>query len=102
MLRLVKRPGSPNFYARGTYLGERVFESLRTRDIGQAESLLAKLQYDIFERQARGGVQPVEGFVSAATRYMESGGERRFVAPLLRHFGVEGSNPFARSIISVS
>jgi integrase len=87
VLRIVPRKGSANFYARGTYLGERVFESLGTRDLGQAERLLAKLQNDIFERQARGGVQPVEGFVSAATRYMESGGERRFVAPLLCHFG---------------
>ena len=87
MLKPAKRKGSPNFYARGTYLGERVFESLGTSDLGQAERLLAKLQNDIFEKQARGGVQPVEGFVSAATRYMESGGERRFVAPLLLHFG---------------
>ena len=65
---------------------ERVFESLGTRDRGEAERLLATLQNGIFERQARGGVQPVEGFVGAASRYME-GGERRFVAPLLRHFG---------------
>jgi integrase len=87
MLRLVRRPDSPYFYARGSYLRVRVFESLGTCDRGEAETLLAKLQNDIFERQARGGVQPVEGFVSAATRYMESGGERRFVAPLLLHFG---------------
>jgi hypothetical protein len=38
------------------------------------ERLLATLQNGIFERQARGGVQPVEGFVGAASRYMEGGG----------------------------
>ena len=80
MLKLAKRRGSSSFYARGAYLGERVFESLGTRDREEADRLLATLQNGIFERQARGGVQPVEGFVSAATRYMESGGERRFVA----------------------
>jgi integrase len=87
MLRLVRRPDSPYFYARGSYLSVRVFESLGTCDRGEAETLIGKMQKDIFEGQARGGVQPAEGFVSAASRYMESGGERRFIAPLLRHFG---------------
>jgi hypothetical protein len=87
MLKLAKRRGSSSFYARGAYLGERVFESLGTRDRGEAERLLATLQNGIVEKQARGGVRPVEGFVGAASRYMEGGGERRFVAPLLRHFG---------------
>jgi integrase len=61
MLKLAKRRGSSSFYARGAYLGERVFESLGTRDRGEAERLLATLQNGIFERQARGGVQPVDG-----------------------------------------
>jgi hypothetical protein len=54
----------------------------------EAERLLAKLQSEIFERQLHGGSAPgAEGFAVAAIRYMESGGERRYVAPLLRHFG---------------
>src|SRR2546428_284086 len=87
MLRLVRRPDSPYFYARGSYLRVRVFESLGTCDRGEAETLIGKMQKVIFEGQARGGFQPAEGFVSAASRYMESGGERRFIAPLRRHFG---------------
>jgi hypothetical protein len=88
MLVLSKRKNSPYFYARGTYLGIIVDESLRTSDRGQAERLLAKIQTEIFERHLRGGSTPVaEGFAGAALRYIESGGERRFVAPLLCHFG---------------
>ena len=44
MLKLAKRRGSSSFYARGAYLGERVFESLGTRDRGEAERLLATLK----------------------------------------------------------
>lgn len=88
MLKLTKHKGSPNFYARGTELGVTIEQSLGTNDRGQAERLLAKLRAEIFERHLRGGAAPgSEGFATAALRYMEAGGERRFVAPLLRHFG---------------
>jgi hypothetical protein len=86
MLRLSKRQDSPNWYARGTYLGVTVDESLKTSDRGQAERLLAKLQNQIFEQQMRGSVRTAEGFAAAALRYMESGGQRRYIAPLLSHF----------------
>jgi integrase len=87
MLKLSNRRDSPNWYARGTYLGVTVDESLKTSDRGQAERLLAKLQNEVFEQQMRGSVRTAEGFAAAALRYMESGGERRYIAPLLRHFG---------------
>ena len=87
MLKLKKRQSSPNFYARGTFLGVTVDESLGTSERGQAERLLAKLQNDIFEQQTRGPVRAAEGFAAAALRYMENGGERRFLPPLLRYFG---------------
>jgi integrase len=87
MLKLSKRRHSPNFYARGTFLKVAIDQSLGTGDRKKAEVLLAKIQKDIFERQARGSIQPSETFASAALRYMEAGYERCFVAPLLRHFG---------------
>ena len=49
--------------------------------------LLAKLQNEIFEDRARGPIPEVETFAGAALRYMEAGGEKRFIAPVLRHFG---------------
>jgi len=88
MLKLAKRKDSRNWYARGSHIGVQVEQSLGTRDRAEAERLLAKLQSEIFERQLRGGSAPgAEGFAVAALRYLESGGERRYVAPLLRHFG---------------
>lgn len=62
-------------------------QSLGTVDRAQAERLLAKLQHEIFEGKTRGPVRASEGFASATLSYMESEGERRFIAPLLRHFG---------------
>ena len=61
MLKLAKRRGSSSFYARGAYLGERVFESLGTRDRGEAERLLATLQNGIFERRRVVAFSPSRG-----------------------------------------
>ena len=88
MLVLKKRKDSPSWYARGSHLGYAIEQSLGTSDRDEAERLLAKLQSEIFERHLRGGSNPgSETFAGAALRYMESGRERRYVAPLLRHFG---------------
>src|SRR5262249_53286914 len=87
MLKLWKRKDSPYFFARGTHLGIRVGESLRTRDRAEAQRLLAKLQAKIFEEQMRGPVPKALAFGAAARRYMQGGGERRFMVPLLAHFG---------------
>jgi integrase len=87
MLKLTKRKNSPNWFARGTFLGVYVEQSTGTSNRAQAEILKGKLERDIFEQQIRGPVRVAEGFASAALKYMDSGGERRFLAPLLRHFG---------------
>lgn len=87
MLRLERRHGK-NFYARGTLFKIRFEQSLGTSDRGQGEKLLVKLQNQIFERHYRSSSVPTpEGFAGAAMSYMKAGGERRFLAPLLRHFG---------------
>jgi hypothetical protein len=70
MLKLSKPRQSPNFYARGTFLKVAVDKSLGTGDREEAEVLLPKIQKDIFERQARGSIQPSETFASAALRHM--------------------------------
>jgi integrase len=86
-LKLIKKHKSPNWTARGTHLGVKVERSLGTSDRGQAEKLLAKLQAEIFEEYFRGPLPVAQGFASAALNYMKSGGERRFIEPLLRYFG---------------
>ena len=78
-------PGRTPFYSiRGTYLGQRVERSTGSREIAVARKALAKIKSDI----ERGAFAPVAGptFVSAATAYMNGGGERRFVDVLLLHF----------------
>jgi integrase len=87
MLKLCKRKKSSCFYARGTCLGVAIFQSLGTGDRKEAEILVGRIQKGIFDRQARGPVHASEGFGSATLRYLQAGGERRYIEPLLRHFG---------------
>ncbi len=87
MLKLTKRHGSPNWTARGTYLGVTVERSLGTGDKRQAAALLAKLQIEIFEAHVRGPAVQVPTFAEAALMHMKKTGARRFMAPLLRYFG---------------
>jgi integrase len=76
---------SSHWRVRGTYLGQYVNRSTQTGDRKIAAKLLRKWREDI-ERgaYARPG-DPT--FASAALSYMQAGGERRFLAPLLEHFG---------------
>lgn len=76
---------SPNWRVRGTYLGVSIDRSTQTGERTVARKLLAIWKEDIERgRYARPG-EPT--FAGAALTYMQAGGERRFVAPLLRHFG---------------
>jgi integrase len=78
-------PKNPSWRIRGAYLGISVDRSSGTRDRKFAAKLLAKLKDDI-ERGAH-AKRGAPTFASAALAYMENGGERRFLAPLLTHFG---------------
>lgn len=86
MLKLVPpRPGkTPCWYVRGTHLGRAVDQSTRTAERRLAAKVLAQIR-DRIERGvfARRG-EPT--FLSAAIGYMEAGGERRFLQPLIDHF----------------
>lgn len=75
---------SPNWTIRGTHLGVRVDQTSGTSDKRTAAKALAKVKDEI-ERGAfsRPGAPT---FVSAALRYIELGGERRFVLLLAEHF----------------
>lgn len=85
MLKLTRRPDSGKWYARGSYLGVAINRSLKTGDRKQAEILLAKIQKQIFDRE--GGRSAGPSFGEAALAYMKAGGERRFLAPLIKYFG---------------
>ena len=75
---------APNYRLRGTYLGVRVDRSLETSDKRKAAALKKQIESAI-ERGAFASKPPLT-FAKAATSYMQAGGERRFLAPILRHF----------------
>jgi integrase len=76
---------SKNWTIRGTYLGVRVDQTTRTPDKRLAQKRLTQIRDEI-ERGvfARPGAPT---FASAALKYIEAGGEERFVLPLAEHFG---------------
>jgi integrase len=87
-LKLYRKRGSPNWYIRGTVRGIVVDESSRVAERSAAESIRIKreaecLQASIFGRKA------TTTFLEAAISYLENGGEKRFMAPLLTHFGTQ-------------
>lgn len=72
-------------YATGTIAGQRVRQSLGTRDKGQAAELCAQHEARLWKRHSY-GEEAVRTFEEAALSYMEAGGESRFLAPLIVHF----------------
>lgn len=87
-LKLVKRGKSDNWYIRGTVRGVVVDESTGLRDRRSAEEVLALRSAEIV-RQSVHGRRAVYTFADAALSYMEAGGERTHLAPIIRHFGTK-------------
>jgi integrase len=90
-LRPPRKGKTPNFEIRGSYLGFRVEISSGTDKRSVANKQLRKIEECIEEHgQYPAPVfKPDPGqptFLSAAVAYMQAGGERRYVAPLIRHF----------------
>ena len=79
-------PGrSPNYRVRGTYLGIRMDRSAETSDKATAKRFLAGLKAAI--ERGSFAEKPALTIAAAITSYVQSGGEGRFLAPILRHFG---------------
>ncbi len=76
---------SPCWYIRGTVRGIRVFESSGTDDRQAADALRIKRESDLLDRSIFGPGATVT-FLEAAVSYLEAGGERRMVQPLVDHF----------------
>lgn len=85
-LKLISpRKGRSSRYSiRGTYLGQRINRSAGTGDRALAKQILRRIERDIERGAVSDRARPT--FASAATSYMRNGGERRFLAPLLKHF----------------
>jgi integrase len=84
-LRAPKEGRTPYYHIRGTYLGVTVERSTRTGDRKVAAKILAGIKDEI-ERGSFAKAGSVT-FAGASVTYMQAGGERRYIEPLLRHFG---------------
>jgi integrase len=85
-LKLARRHGSPNWYIRGSVRGVSVDESTGTRDRSAAEDVLTLRSAEILTRSIHGD-SATRTFAEAALSYMEGGGERKHLTPLLKRFG---------------
>ena len=86
MLALVRRPKSPFWIVRGTIRGVRVEESTETSDRRLAEEIRARREGQLFE-EAVYGRRATCTFATAALSYLEAGGAKRFLKPVVEHFG---------------
>ena len=75
---------SPYWSARGTYLARYVDRSTKARDRKLAQRVLAQWKREIEQGLFAEPQEPT--FASAAISYMQAGGERRPLAPLLQYF----------------
>lgn len=85
-LRLTRRKGSPHWYIRGAVRGRSIFESTGLGDRAAAEDALAIRQAELVKRSVHGDAA-TRTFAEAALSYMEAGGERDHLAPLIRRLG---------------
>lgn len=85
-LKLVRRPNTPYWVIRGTLRRIRVEESTGTRDRKAAEEIRAKREAEILAQSVYGR-RATCTFAEAAVSYIENGGERRFLGPVIQHFG---------------
>jgi integrase len=76
---------TPFYRGRGSYLGQYVNRSTKARKRAIALQVVAKWEREIERGEFS---QPGElTFAGAALAYMKAGGDRRFLKPLLEHFG---------------
>ena len=91
-LKLVRRPKSPNWVMRGSVKGIRIEESTGTDSRRIAEEIRAKREVELLKESVFGR-RITATFAEAALSYIESGHPRRFLEPVIRHFG---TTPLAR------
>ena len=85
-IKIVRRPKSPNWIMRGTIRGTRIEESTGTSNRQAAEEIRAKREAELLA-QSIYGRRATETFAGAALSYLQQGGSRRFLEPIIRHFG---------------
>jgi integrase len=85
-LTLKFRPDRKSYYIRGTVRGVHIRESCETDDYETAEAYRAKREWEVLQGTVF-GTKPESTFLEGVAIYLENGGERRFLQPLIDHFG---------------
>jgi integrase len=91
-LKLKRRPGRPNWYMFGTVRGVSIRESTGVTDHKAAEAIRARREWEIIQRSVF-GAEATATFVGAAVSYLEAGGERLYLKPIIARIG---SMPLAK------
>jgi hypothetical protein len=85
LIRYRRKPGG-NWYLRGGVQGVSIHESTGTSVASQAEAIKIRRAAEILERRAYGTAKTIT-LAEAALTYMQTGGEARFLSPLLEYAG---------------
>ena len=85
-LKLKRRPGRPHWYIHGTIRGVSVRESTGVADHKAAEAIRARREWEIIQRSVF-GPEATATFVAAAVSYLEIGGERLYLKPIIARLG---------------
>ena len=85
-LKLKRRPGRPHWYIHGTIRGVSVRESTGVADHKAAEAIRARREWEIIQRSVF-GAEATATFVAAAVSYLETGGERLYLKPIIARLG---------------
>jgi integrase len=85
-LKLKRRPGRPHWYIFGTVRGVSIRESTRVADYKAAETIRARREWEIIQRSVF-GAEATATFVRAAVSYLEAGGERLYLKPIIARIG---------------
>jgi hypothetical protein len=85
-LKLVRRPGRPHWYMHGTVRGIPVRESTGVADAKAAEAIRAQREWEIIQRSVF-GAEATATFLAAAVSYLEAGGERAYLKPIIARIG---------------
>jgi integrase len=85
-LKLKRRPGRPYWYVHGTVRGVNIRESTGVADQKAAEAIRARREWEIIQHSIF-GAEATATFVGAAVSYLEAGGERTYLKPIIARIG---------------
>lgn len=86
---------------RGVHHGVRVDRSAKTRVRAEAEAVRERIERQIFDGAVLGKA-PARLFADAALGYMRGGGERRYLAPILRSIGETPLDDLSQGLIDAT